>query len=109
MKTMLWKSVVAASLLGLFAGGCDVYVRPPAGGEVVVGGAPPTAPPYVDVQTISPGPDFIWIGGTWMWGGNGWVWERGHWDRPPHPGAVWTANHYEFRNGHHVFVRGRWR
>ena len=116
MKSALLKSVVLASVAGLFAAGCDVYVRPPAGGVVVtapvdveVGGPPPTAPPYVEVQTVSPGPDFVWIGGLWVWGGGRWVWERGHWDRPPHPGAVWVPHRYVYRNGRHVFVRGGWR
>jgi hypothetical protein len=100
---------MAASLLGLLAGGCDVYVRPPDGGEVVVAGPPPEAPPVVEVQTASPGPDYIWIGGAWTWRGNSWAWERGRWDRPPHPGAHWTVNHYEERGGRRVFVRGGWR
>lgn len=116
MKTKLLRLVLLASLAGLFAAGCTVYVRPPAAqvavsapGEVVVEGAPPPAPPYVDVVTLSPGPDFIWIGGAWFWGGGRWQWERGHWARPPHRGAVWVAHHYEYRNGRHVFVRGGWR
>jgi len=116
MKTNLWKSVVLASVAGLFVAGCDVYVRPPADrvvvaepGGVVVAGAPPAAPPYVDVQTVSPGPDYVWIGGVWVWGGGGWAWERGHWDRPPRPGAVWAPHRYEYRNGRHVFVKGGWR
>jgi len=116
MKTALIKSVVLVSLAGLFAAGCNVYVRPPAArvvvaapAGVVVAEAPPPAPPYADVVTVSPGPDFVWIGGVWVWGGRGWVWEKGHWERPPHPGAVWVPHHYEFRDGRHVFVRGGWR
>jgi len=115
MKTKFLKSIVLASLAGLCVTACDVYVRPPGGqvvvaapGEVDVSGAPPPAP--VDVQVgVAPGPDYVWIGGAWFWGGHGWEWQRGRWDRPPHPGAVWVAHHYENRNGRHVFVRGGWR
>ncbi len=114
MRSVLLKSVVLASLAGLFAAGCNVYVRPggvvaTVPGEVAVAGPPPAAPPYVDVVPVCPGPDFVWIGGIWVWGGSGWVWENGRWDRRPHPGAVWVPHRYEYRNGRHVFVRGGWR
>jgi len=116
MKTKLLKLALLAPLAGLVVAGCDVYVRPPpaqvtvsAPDEVVVVDAPPSAPPYVEVETVSPGPDYIWIGGAWFWDGGRWEWQRGHWDHPPHRGATWVAHHYEYRNGRHVFVRGGWR
>ena len=116
MRTKLLQLVLWAPLAGLVMSGCDVYVRPPAErvvvaepGGVVVAEAPPAAPPFVEVETVSPGPDYVWIGGVWMWGGNRWVWERGHWDRPPRHGAVWVPHRYEYRNGRHVFIRGGWR
>ncbi len=103
--------IIAVSML---VSGCvvrerTVYRQPPppvVGGEIVVTGAPP--PPMVETVTVSPGPAFVWIGGAWAWHGH-WVWERGHWAHPPHPGAVWVAHHYEYRNGVHVFIRGGWR
>jgi hypothetical protein len=114
MKTNLLKSIVLACVAGLFAVGCQVYVRSPAAqvdvgpGEVEVGGAPPAA--IVDVQPAMPGPGFVWVGGNWVWGPRGrWVWEKGRWDHPPHAGAVWVPHRYEYRNGRHVFVRGGWR
>jgi len=86
-----------------------IRTAPPAGvvnGEIVVTAAPPA--PMVETVTVSPGPAFVWIGGNWVWH-NRWVWERGHWSRPPRPGAVWVAHHYEYRNGVHVFIRGGWK
>jgi hypothetical protein len=120
MKTPhLAKSILTLVAL-LAAGGCEVrevgYSSPPPGAappvaasvdaEINVDVAPP--PPMVETVTISPGPDFLWIGGAWVWNGR-WVWERGHWGRRPHPGAVWRPHHYEYRNGKHTFVRGGWR
>jgi hypothetical protein len=88
---------------------CDVYVRHPAG-EVEVTGAPPEPPAEVEVRTPAPGPEYVWIGGEWRWGpDHRWEWQRGRWDRRPHAGAVWRASHYEYRNGHHVYVEGGWR
>ncbi len=114
-KLPLLKSILLIALGSTLLSGCVVRERtvyrqapPPAvvGQEVVVTEAPP--PPIVETVTVSPGPGFLWIGGVWAWHGH-WVWERGHWGRPPHPGAVWVAHRYEYRNGVHVFIRGGWR
>ncbi len=78
----------------------------PVGAEVVVTEAPP--PLIVETMTVSPGPHYVWIGGSWLWR-NHWVWQRGHWERPPRPGVVWVPHHYEYRGGVHVFIRGGWR
>jgi hypothetical protein len=99
MKSKLLKSVVVALVAGVMVSACEVSVRSPAG-EVVVSDAPPAA--LVDPVIASPGPDFVWIGGVW-------VWQGGHYERPPHAGAVWVAHRYEVRNGRRVFVRGGWR
>jgi len=107
MKGKLLKSVLLAAVTGLFVAGCNRQSQT-APGEVAVNGAPPP-PVQVDVETPSPGPDYVWIGGVWVWGGGGWVWERGHWDRRPFAGAVWEPNRYVFHDGRHGFVRGRWR
>jgi hypothetical protein len=90
-------------LLGI---ACNVHNSAP-GSEVYVDSAPP--PLQVEVEPPAPGVDFVWIGGNWFWEGGRWQWHAGHWDHPPHPGAHFEANHYEFRNGRHVYVRGGWR
>jgi hypothetical protein len=123
-KTALFKSLFLASASSLLVSGCVVRERvvyrppppPPApvvvvpepvvAGEIFVTAAPP--PPIVEQVTVSPGPAFVWIGGNWVWHGK-WMWERGHWARPPHPGAVWVPHRYVYRNGRHVFINGGWR
>ena len=41
----------------------------------VVGAAPPSA--VVEQVIVSPGPDYLWVGGAWVW--------FGYWHRPLHP------------------------
>jgi hypothetical protein len=84
-------------------------VAPPPvrfGTQIVV----PTAPPPIVVEkTIpSPGAGYAWIGGAWTWN-NHWTWQRGHWDRPPHPGQVWVPHQYSFQNGKRVYTQGGWK
>ncbi|HEX4343484.1 MAG TPA: glycine zipper domain-containing protein [Verrucomicrobiae bacterium] len=55
----------------------------------VVVSAPPPAPP-VQTVVISPGSDYVWVGGEWVWSGR-WVWAPGHWGYPPYPHAVWVV------------------
>lgn len=108
-STLLLAAVLAAGTTLCLTNGCTVYAPgPPVGveAEVDVSGDPP--PLIVEPIPVSPGPDFIWVGGAWVWNGQ-WVWEHGRWARPPHPGAVWVPHRYEVRNGRHVFIRGGWR
>ena len=50
----------------------------------MIGNAPPAPPP--ERVVVAPGPEFVWIAGTWAWFGNRWLWEPGYWHRPVHPG-----------------------
>jgi alpha-mannosidase len=36
------------------------------------------------------------------------VWVAGHWERPPHPHAVWVEPRWEHRGHGYVFVEGYW-
>jgi hypothetical protein len=49
----------------------------------VVGATPPPPPP--ETVVVAPGPDFVWVGGTWLWFGSRWAWRPGYWHRPVHP------------------------
>ncbi len=106
MKIMLIlpTALLAAATLG-FNTGC--VVEP---GHVSAGVEVNADPPPLQYEAVvaSPGPDFVWVGGSWVWTDH-WVWEPGRWQRPPHAGAVWVAGRYENHGGHRVFVRGRWR
>jgi outer membrane lipoprotein SlyB len=74
---------------------------------VVIQQAPP--PPPTDTIIVSPGPDYVWVGGEWAWNGAGWYWVGGHWGYPPYPHAVWVGG----RSWHDAYgwhnARGHWR
>lgn len=136
--TSLLKPVLLMSVTSLLATGCVVHevryrdrpvvVQPPPPPPMVVQTAPATPPPpgvveqpgqeivvteappaaIVEVQTVAPGPGYLWIPGAWVWHGR-WVWEGGRWGHRPRPGAVWVGPHYAYRGGVHVYVRGGWR
>ena len=46
--------------------------------------------------------------GYHRWNGHRYVWVRGHWVRPPHPGAVWVAHRWEQRGDGWVLIEGHW-
>lgn len=48
----------------------------------VVGPTPPA--PLPETIYVSPGPGYLWVGGTWLWLGDRWGWNRGYWHRPLH-------------------------
>ncbi|WP_394835738.1 hypothetical protein LVJ94_02265 [Pendulispora rubella] len=78
MKTHLNLLILALPVL---AAGCYVQDGPPPPRHVVAYEAPPPPPPQVDVITVSPGPDYIWVGGYHRWTGHGYYWVPGHYER----------------------------
>lgn len=106
-KNALLRLLWLASTSPLLLSGC-VPLPPPVvstGAEVEVVGEAPT--PLVEEVGPCPSPGFVWIGGAWVWQGR-WEWEKGRWEHPPHPGAVWVPHRYVYHNGKHTFVRGGW-
>lgn len=67
------------------------------------------APPAILVEDIpsSPGPEYVWIGGSWNWNGR-WEWVKGTWGRKPHFEAVWAPTTWEYKD-HWVRHEGHWR
>jgi hypothetical protein len=45
----------------------------------------PPPPPRQNVIIAAPGPDYVWVGGTWLWLADRWSWQRGYWHRPRYP------------------------
>ena len=71
--------------------------------------APPPPPRPEVVVGVSPGPDYVWIGGYWDGAPGHYVWVSGHWDRPPHGHADWVAPHWDRdHDGHYHMTKGEW-
>jgi len=68
---------------------------------------PPPAP-QAEIVLVAPGPGFIWISGEWVWRDR-WVWVGGHWDRPPHPHAVWVPGNWTKHGQRYRKNPGHWR
>ena len=64
--------------------------------RVRLASAPPPAP-LVEPVLVSPGPGFLWMGGTWLWLNGGWNWRHGYWRGP-----------YRSGYGHYGYGRGRY-
>ena len=81
------------------ADGDVLYVRnapPPPRGEVISG--------------LSPGPNYVWVGGYWTHHRPaGWTWVPGRWTPRPRPGVVWVPGYWERHPRGYVWVSGRWR
>lgn len=65
-------------------------------------------PARVEIMTACPGPDYVWISGSWAWHDH-WVWNRGYWGRRPHAGAIWVDSHWQHHHGGWKHHRGHWR
>ena len=136
MKNYRTKQFVKAAGMGLLlaavlaAAGCyeerprRVYVVEQQPPPVVVEQQPPPTvyypPPGTEVVTVvpapqydpmppQPGPDYIWIQGSWIRSGGNWVWVRGRWDRAPRPGMRYEPDHWQPVRGGYVHVQGGWR
>lgn len=113
-KLKIAQGVAALALGGFLVTGCQLRVHEPYGGAVITEPAgadvdvdvPPPAPLDDTVVGVAPGPDYVWVGGSWGWHNHSWQWQRGQWEHPPYRGAHWQAGHYD--KGHHVFHAGRW-
>lgn len=105
----LFLGVLAAAITSgcvLSARARPVGVYYAADSEVYV--TQPMPPPRVEVVTVAPSSDMLWVNGYWGWSGGAYAWNAGRWQRPSHPGYVWVAPRYQARGGRHVYVQGRW-
>ena len=73
--------------------------------------AQPPPPPRreVIIERERPSHEHVWIKGYYVWREGRHVWIAGHWERPPHPHAVWVEPRWEHRDRGYVFIEGVWR
>ncbi|MDP9292204.1 MAG: hypothetical protein M3O82_07570 [Verrucomicrobiota bacterium] len=60
------------------------------------------------MQTVSPGPRYVWTRGYWRWTGVGYEWAPGTWVVRPRITAVWVEGHWARRARGWVFIPGHW-
>jgi len=75
--------------------------------QIVVKVRPPRA--VVERRSARPSRQHVWVRGYHRWDGKAYVWERGRWEAPPRPRAVWVAPSWQHRRDGYVFSEGRWR
>jgi WXXGXW repeat (2 copies) len=92
-------------LTALFAFAVGMGVAQAA--DIVVKVAPPRA--VVEHRGPAPSAQHVWIGGYHRWDGSAYVWEKGRWELPPRPHAVWVAPRWTHRQDGYLFVEGHWR
>lgn len=73
---------------------------------VYVRKAPPSR--RVEVKSVKPYANAVWISGYWKWNGRKHIWVSGHWVKSK-KGKVWVAGYWEkSRRGWH-YIPGHWK
>lgn len=70
----------------------------------------PVPPRAVIKKPPKPGPNFIWIEGTWRWDKKTkqYIWVPGHWEKIK-PNAVWVEGHWVKTPQGWKWVPGHWK
>ena len=98
---------MAAPVLGVTLGAAPAFAQ--FGVDVRIGYAPPPLPDEYD-QAPLPGPDYIWVPGTWAWSDDidDYYWVPGYWDLPPEPGLLWTPAWWGWDDNAYRYHQGYW-
>jgi hypothetical protein len=59
------------------------------------------------VRPVSPGPDYVWIGGEWEYRSGNYQWHEGSWQHP-REGHVWKSGHWENASKGYRWHKGGW-
>lgn len=79
---------------------------PTGASSIVVMQAPPAA--QQEVPTPRPSSEHVWIPGFWSWKSDHYEWTAGHWEIPPHAGAVWVPPRWQPEGTSWRFYEGYW-
>lgn len=96
-------ALAAAAIFSVAGAASAQFVVP----EVHVSIAPP--PPRVEVRTIQPSSNHIWINGHWAWRYGQHTWIQGHWAEPPNQGMIYEPARWTSNGAGYSFVEGHWR
>jgi hypothetical protein len=89
----------------------DVIVTEPApvANRVVVVKPIDPPPAKVEVRTVAPAPDYIWVPGEYQFVDGQWEWQPGRWMMPVRTGATWEPGHWMKVDGGYMWQPGGWR
>lgn len=105
-QARLFLSLMAAPALALVLGtGC--MTTSPRDNVVYVSTAPPMA--IAEVHGMSPGAEFVWIGGFHRWDGTRHTWNGGRWEKRPNATSTWEAGTWRHHRNGWYWTEGRWR
>ena len=68
---------------------------------------PPPAPLEAGPNVPAPGPDYVYVPGSWVYTTNRYLWRPGIWT-VFRPGWVWIPAHYRWTPVGYVFIEGYW-
>jgi hypothetical protein len=88
---------IAQVRLGLDLGAVRIRVAPDA---------PP--PPRREVRMARPGPNHVWIAGSWDRQDDRWAWAPGRWEEPSQHGSSWVRARYQREGGAYRYEPGHW-
>ncbi len=104
------KSLLIRAVAGMIAastiGACYANPRPRLGVEYVMR-EPPAA--RVEVIPVSPGAEYVWVGGHWGWRRENYEWISGRWMIPARGYSAWVPGHWERDRAGWFFIEGHWR
>jgi hypothetical protein len=78
----------------------------PPPGAVYIERRPP--PNRVEVVTVAPGREYVWVRGHWRWAGGDYDWVPGRWARIEH-GRRWQEGRWRHHKQGWYWIEGHWR
>ncbi len=108
LKWRLVSSLVATGAIGAVGalGACYSSPHPATYAYVTTGGPPGDR---TEVITVSPGANYVWVGGRWAYRNNNYEWVPGAWAVPAVGFTRWEPGRWD-HDGHGWFYRdGHWR
>jgi hypothetical protein len=103
--------MVAVISVAATLGGCILSGSPRGGAPLVsvmfITHEPPAA--RVEVVSVRPYDDAVWIGGHWSARGNDYAWTKGRWERPSAGMTVWESGRWEHEDRGWHYTEGHWR
>jgi len=92
-------------VLSMMIGAMACAPLPPVG-VVYIERRPP--PNRVEIVTVAPARDYVWIRGHWRWTGGDYDWAPGRWERIQ-DGRRWEEGRWRHGKGGWYWVEGHWR